>query len=132
MMIVKTRLLPPGACAFTFWPIIFVHPDVAEVPRVLLHEGTHLEQQRRWVVPGLLGAIASVVAGVLLGHPWWVVTIISVVVGLPWYSLYLLALPIGYNPCRKKWETEAMLAEGRTLEEIAQALKRAPYYLWIG
>ncbi len=106
-MVIKTKILPPGACAFTFWPFVFVHPRASENPRVLLHEGKHLEQQRRWAIYGL---------GVGL---------------LVWYLLYLLALPVGWNPWRRKWETEALVAEGGNLHcDVAEILRRPPYYLW--
>lgn len=94
--------------AVTIWPFILVVPwlDGMELVRVLTHEGVHGLQQRRWFVRG---------CGVGL---------------LAWLALYLLALPVWWNPWRRKWETEAMLAEGRSLDEIARALRRRPYYLW--
>ena len=105
-MVVKTKILPRGAIAFTAWPWIFVHPDFANSASLILHEGVHYRQQQRWAIRGL---------GVGL---------------LFWFALYLLVLPVGWNPWRRKWETEAMLAEGRRSIEIDIALRRAPYYLW--
>lgn len=105
-MVIKTKLLPPGACAFTVWPFVFVHPLFAKNPSVAIHESVHLEQQRAWVIYGL---------GVGL---------------LVWFALYLFVLPVGWNFFRRKWETEAMLAEGRDPGEIRDTLRRAPYYLW--
>ena len=107
MIVVKTSFLPPGAVAFTFWPWVFVRPSAAGDATVLLHESVHLEQQRRWALWGL------VIPGLLA-----------------WYALYLLALPVGWNWWRARWERTAMKAEGRSHAEITATLRKAPYYLW--
>jgi uncharacterized membrane protein len=106
MVVVNTRLLPPGAIAFTFFPFVFVHPDAAPRESILTHEAVHYEQQRRWLIYGLG-------VGLLL-----------------WYLLYLLVLPVGWNPFRAKWEREAYLAQGRREAYIAKTLRGAPYWLW--
>jgi hypothetical protein len=103
-----------GACAITVFPIIFVDPGIRQaydrkVPlglAIIRHEKTHLAQQKRWLIWGLgVGLIA-----------WWLA--------------YLLFLPVGWNPFRRKWETEAMRAEGRQDAVINKILKEVPYYLW--
>lgn len=128
-MVIRTRIIPPGAAAFTVWPWIFVHPRYAGRPSLLLHESKHLEQQRRWFFPGLgVGIVAAFCLWVNC-FPLWLEVPIVIMASLPWYSLYLLALPAGWNPFRARWEREAMRAEGRSDKEITEALKRAPYYL---
>ena len=105
-MVVVTKILPPGSCAFAAYPFIFVHPGWKDNERTLLHEMAHYLRQRRWVICGLgIGLLA-------------------------WFALYLLFLPVGWNPFRRRWETEAMLTEGRSAPEISTSLREAPYYLW--
>jgi len=93
-----------GACAITVWPVVLVVgvPDAATVK----HEAVHLAQQRRWAIYGL---------GVGL---------------LVWHLLYLLALPVGWNPWRRRWETEAYRANGIGEDRIKAILRARPYYLW--
>lgn len=109
-MTIETKLmrLIPGAAALTVWPFVFVVPGLYPHQRARIdrHEAVHLEQHRRWFVYGLG-------VGLLL-----------------WFALYLFALPVGWNPWRRKWETEAMRKEGRLIGDINAALRKAPYYLW--
>jgi hypothetical protein len=107
--IIRTRIVDwLGASAVTVWPVVFVSPSItaAALPQVLKHENVHLAQQRRWLVYGL---------GVGL---------------LAWFALYLLALPVWRNPWRRRWETEAYLAQGFTPVEIDLILRSQPYWLW--
>lgn len=108
-MIIKTNIVHWfKACAITAYPFIFAS-NLLKGPvlkQILIHEMVHWTQQRRWFFWGL---------GVGL---------------LVWYLLYLLVLPVGWNPFRRKWETEAMRAAGVMGQEISWKLKRAPYYLW--
>jgi len=114
-MIVTFKLVKwVGASAITIFPFILVSPEIkADYDKggvlgvkTIKHEGVHIDQQKRWLIWGLgIGLLA-----------WWLV--------------YLLFLPVGWNPFRYRWEVAAMKAEGRTDEEIAKALKAAPYYLW--
>ena len=106
-MIVKTRILPPGAAAFAFWPFLFVHPDEVGRQGLLPHENEHLASQRLWALRGLI------IPGLLA-----------------WYFLYLCCLPVGWNWFRAREEHRAMRAEGRSEMEISEALRKAPYYLW--
>ena len=69
MIVVKTKILPPGAGAFTFWPFIFIHPDLASNPDTLTHELVHLEQQKRWAPVGLVTGPLGIIAAVCLGAP---------------------------------------------------------------
>ena len=100
-----------GAVAFTSWPFIFLTKDflgMSETDRrcVMQHEQIHIAQQQRWVVYGL---------GVGL---------------LVYHFLYMLCLPFYWNYWRRKWETEAYSqADGMSLEEINDMLRRAPYWL---
>lgn len=93
------------ATAITVWPVLLVAPGKIPVA-ILTHEGVHAKQQRRWFVWGL---------GVGL---------------LVWHLLYLLALPVGWNPWRAKWEREAYRANGFSDETISRMLRKPPYYLW--
>ena len=98
-----------GASAITFYPWIFIYPYLLPAQRVLIlrHEQVHLAQQRRWTLYGL---------GIGL---------------LMWHFLYLFCLPVGWNPWRRRWETEAYKkANGLKQEEIDAILCKAPYYLW--
>ena len=78
----------------------------AERQTIEKHEAVHYAQQRRWALWGV---------GVGL---------------LVWFALYLLALPVGWNPWRYRWEREAYRANGFTDEEIAAMMREPPYYLW--
>ena len=95
------------ASAITIWPFIFINSVFKDEPSLLVHELVHYKQQQRWAIYGLgIGLIA-------------------------WFLLYLLALPVGWNPFRKKWETEAyQKGQGYPVEVINNKLKQAPYYLW--
>lgn len=106
-MIVKTKLVRYfSAGAITVYPFIFIDPTLSEDVPILKHENVHIEQQKRWAIYGL---------GVGL---------------LAWFFCYELILPVGWNPFRRKWETEAYAAEGYTLDQINEWMKVAPYYLW--
>jgi hypothetical protein len=100
--------MPPGALAFTAYPVIFVSREVVSptwLGNLLLHERVHLGQQRRWALFGLgVGLLA-----------WWV--------------LYLAALPMWWNPLRRSAETEAYRAQGFTDAQINTWLTQAPYWL---
>jgi len=106
-MIVKTKsVIWFGASAITVYPFIFVHPALANDEAIMKHEQVHCEQQKRWATYGVgIGLLA-------------------------WFFLYSLCLPIGYNPFRRKWETEAyQKGQGYDLDTINEILKHAPYYL---
>lgn len=109
-MIVKTKIvLLVGAAAVTVWPFIFVAPGMESNKRLLAHEAVHIRQQRQWAIYG---------AGVGL---------------LAWLFLYLMVLPVGWNPFRRKWETEAMReADGLYDHQIVKKLAKRPYFLWWG
>lgn len=108
-MIVRAPVHLLGASAITVWPLILVSPRVVgevQLANLLHHERVHVEQQRRWALYGLG-------VGLLL-----------------WWALYLLALPVGINPWRQRWETEAYRAGGYPDPVIRSALRRSPYWLW--
>lgn len=106
-IVVTNKVLWFKAGAITVWPFIFVHPALVNSKLTMDHEKVHLEQQRRWAIYGLgVGLIA-------------------------WFLLYLLALPVGWNPFRRKWETEAYKTNPYLTDEmIKEVLKLPPYYLW--
>jgi hypothetical protein len=108
-MVIKTNIpLWFGAAAITIFPFILVMKNVPErsLVTLALHEGVHYAQQKRWFKYGLgVGLIA-------------------------WFILYLGVLPVGWNPFRKKWETEAFLAQGYSEDQITRILHEGPYYLW--
>jgi hypothetical protein len=97
-----------NATAMTVWPFVFISPKVGDGPMLrmaLVHEDVHYHQQGQWLVYGL---------GVGL---------------LVWFFLYLFCLPMYWNYWRRKWETEAMEAQGLSAREIAWKLTQPPYYL---
>ena len=107
MKVVKTKLVRYiQTNALTIFPFTFVDPVYADDLALLKHEGVHQKQQKPWAIYGL---------GVGL---------------LAWFFLYELVLPVGWNPWRRKWETEAYIAQGVDLETINNMMKQAPYYLW--
>lgn len=132
MLVLRTRLPTLiGAGAITCWPIMLVRPEQAEHPATLMHEGVHAEQQKPWVVLGLLAVVVAL-GGFYLGagelNNWcWLAAPFPFL----WHILYLLCLPFGWNPWRRKWETEAYRAEGMSQYEIDYRLERAPYWLWV-
>ena len=91
--------------AITIFPFGIFIAIGYNTPRVRRHEGVHWYQQRLWALRGL---------GIGL---------------LVWFLLYLLLLPALWNPFRRKWETEAFVAEGVSLVEINKILRRWPYLL---
>jgi hypothetical protein len=108
-MIIYTNLLPPGAVAFTAYPFIFIKKRFKGNKNILNdllpHEMVHYERQKKWFIYGLgIGLIL-------------------------WFILYLFVLPFYWNPFRRKWETEAFMADGYTLEKIDEILSKPPYYL---
>ena len=109
-MIIWTKYVAKfNAAAITVFPFILMHPETAKDPlyyeALLTHENVHMAQQKRWAIWGLgLGLIL-------------------------YFLLYLLVLPKGWNYFRRKWETEAFLASGHSLETIEDILTQAPYYL---
>lgn len=109
-MILRAPVHLLGASAVTVWPVILVSPLVEDrvLPALLTHEGVHLAQQRRWALYGFG-------VGLLL-----------------WWALYLLALPYGWNPWRRRWEVEAFRAEGISDDEIERVLRGRPYFLTLG
>lgn len=104
-MVVKLPFNMFWCGAFTCYPWIFVSKDV-EPMRLLLHETVHINQQGAWFKKA------------------WVFGLLA------WWFLYMLVLPVGWNPWRKQWETEAFLAEGFKPERIKEILKGMPYWLW--
>lgn len=107
MILIETKLVRLArAYAITVFPFIFIDPDTKNKELVLTHELIHYFQQKRWAIYGLG-------MGLLI-----------------WFILYLLVLPVGWNPFRRKWETEAFKAEHFSLDFINQILKKPPYYLW--
>jgi hypothetical protein len=108
MIVVKTKLVRwVGAAAMTFYPFVFIDPIWVSWPSILAHEAIHIRQQRSWAIYGLgIGLLA-------------------------WYLLYLLALPVGWNPFRYKWEYEAYKEGSKYSDEtIKKIMKQRPYYLW--
>jgi hypothetical protein len=93
----------------TAYPFIILDPKLLDQmawhDSVLEHEKVHLAQQRRWFIYGL---------GVGL---------------LVWAALYWLALPVWWNPWRRRWETEAFRKQGLTDSRIREILAKRPYYL---
>jgi len=97
--------------AITVWPFIFIKVGLPpwRLALLIVHEKKHYDQQWRWIKWGLI-----------IGQP------IAIVL---WYYFYLFALPVWWNPWRRRWETEAFAAEGWSPEEIAARLHRWPYML---
>lgn len=91
---------------FTFCPIVLLHPDAPD--RTVAHEDVHIRQQARWWSwAGPIGVLA-------------------------WGIIYVLALPVGWNPHRRRTETEAF-RDGSGIQDpdrIHEILKHAPYWLW--
>jgi hypothetical protein len=109
VIVVRTKAVRLArAGAITVWPLLLVDPEIELTEARVAHEGTHGEQQRRWFIYGL---------GVGL---------------IVWWLLYLLALPVGWNWWRARWEREAYRAEGRSDDAIDEVLREPPYYLWWG
>ena len=105
MRIVETKALEwLGIVGITIFPWIFIQPRFSHL---IPHESVHWEQQRRWFIYGLG-------VGLIL-----------------YFVLYLFVLPVGWNPLRRKGETEAYRADGLSDEEISLILKRWPYMLWL-
>lgn len=106
-MIVRTNIIKLiGAAGVTIFPFIFINPAY-ESQKLLDHELIHFNQQKRWALYGL---------GIGL---------------LVWFFLYLCILPIGWNPFRYKWESEAYrTANFLSNKEIKQKLQARPYFLW--
>ena len=102
--------LPKGwATAFTAYPFgVFIQPGLDSVTeaRVLKHESVHWVQQYNWFKAA------------------WYFGLFA------WYFAYLFLLPLLWNPFRRKWETEAYLAEGMNAKQIDLILSERPYYLW--
>lgn len=122
------------AAAITVFPFVFVHPELggAALQRVVKHEKVHMRQQAPWSIAGLaISVLAAVLnATVLHIHLGWL-TALYAVPPLSWFLLYLLALPVGWNPFRRRWEAQAMReADGLDEDEILRRLRRPPYYLW--
>lgn len=108
MKIIRTKYVRLfQAAAITAFPFIFIDPDCFTYEITLKHEKIHYNQQKKWAIYGL---------GVGL---------------LAWFLLYLLVLPVGWNPFRRKWETEAFRsAEKYSTSWINKILREPPYYLW--
>lgn len=130
------------ASAITICPIILVDPDLhgAARKRTLVHEWVHWRQQ---LLFGAVGALGGAVVWLALSWPPQPEMALTVGLGaiegwvagqLLWRWLYLvgvpLGLPIGWNPWRMHWETEAFRAQGLDDTEIRQILRGPPYYLW--
>lgn len=49
-MIVSTRLIPKGFCAFSLWPFIFVQPQHRSDLSLIEHELIHYREQA-WITP---------------------------------------------------------------------------------
>jgi hypothetical protein len=103
-LVVRLRWLPPAIGGAAVWPLVILGPRSGD--EALEHELVHIRQQERWLVRGLG-------------------------VGLPlWFFLYLFALPVGWNPWRRRWEAEAYRRDGRSEAEIERILSGPPYRLW--
>ena len=118
MIILLSFNLPFGVTGVTIFPWIFISRFVhfsgsspatwnaLEYAAVLRHETCHYEQIKKWY------------------DCLWVLGIIA------WWACYLLLLPIGWNPWRRKWEREAYAAgQNLTAEETDVVLRNAPYWL---
>ena len=92
-----------GFVGFTIYPYIF---NVNLGEKDLKHEKIHLEQQRKWYQTGWYFGVAL------------------------WLGLYLLALPIGYNPFRWKWEYEAYSKGQEYKDTIIKKILKNSYLLW--
>lgn len=104
----KLTWLPFRVNAVTIYPYaLFNREEWSQVPdRHYRHEVAHLDQvEAYWRKAHFLGWLA-------------------------WYFLYLLVLPIGWNPFRRRWETEAFKTEDYSDERIKDVLKRR-YFLWL-
>lgn len=106
MRIIKTRFLPPGAFAFTVYPIGVFSRTGRLSGSMLIHEAVHWKHQRQWCLYGLG-------VGLLL-----------------WFLLYLVVLPVGWNPLRAWTERAAFRMQGCPDSVISDILKQPPYYLW--
>lgn len=127
------RLL--NASAFTVCPVIFLDPACRN-RMILEHERVHLRQQFLF---GIVGAMLGMLIWIALGWPLQPMSFVLVALGLVegwvcgqllWRGLYLLALPVGWNPFRYRWEMEAYRTEVLDDVHIKRILKQAPYYLW--
>jgi len=104
--------LPLGIAALTVHDRVLVSWSTwrswtaEEMAALLLHEGKHVEQIARWHA-----------------RAWWLGDV-------AWWLVYLFCLPAGWNPCRRRWETEAYVAEGFTADEARDILRGAPHWLW--
>ena len=106
MRFIETDIMPPGADAWTVYPLgCFVRPG-ARCYSLEVHEGVHWRHQRAWCIYGLG-------VGLLL-----------------WFLLYLLFLPVGWNPLREFTERRAFRMQGCSDRYINGILKNPPYYLW--
>ena len=104
---------PGTTLGVTVWPFIFLAQRTQEMPSARLtllaaHESVHFRQQAAFAKWGL-----------------WLPGL------LVWGALYLLCLPVGWNPFRRRWEMEAYTLGSRLdPAEARWMLRRAPYFLW--
>jgi hypothetical protein len=85
---------------FTLYPYILYMEE-----GVLPHEMIHIKQQEAfWKKAGPLGLLA-------------------------WLALYFLVLPVGWNPFRRKWETEAYKKGSKYSPEMIEYILRKSYFL---
>lgn len=140
-MIIFVPWLPWNASAITFWPWIFVHRDLEDLPAaracILTHERVHYESQARWAYWGATPGLSAV----FLWHMYWpdvmpvagwaACFVLSAAAGLlSWHLLYLAALPVGWNPFRWAQESAALKAQNVSDWRIREILRGAPYFLW--
>lgn len=86
---------------FTLYPFIFYF-DVGVIP----HEKVHIRQQMPyWKKAGPLGLLA-------------------------WLALYFLVLPVGWNPFRRKWETQAYKKGSKYSDEVIEYILKKSYFLY--
>ena len=133
-MVILTRVLPPGAGAFTVAPFTFSRSPLT--PGGLVHEGEHMRSQVRW---GIIGAALGMLVWIVMGWPLQPATFLLALQGIvegwviaqfAWRFCYLCLLPVWKNWFRERWERAAYRAEGLLDSDITKILRRKPYYLW--
>jgi len=128
-----------GAGAVTVGPVVFIDPRIQGTSRrrIVMHEGVHVRQQMRWAT-ALAVLSGAAFAAMSWGAPvqqmaaagaWGALE--GAFLGLfLWRAVYLLALPVGWNPWRWKWEAEAYRKTGVSEKRIRGILRGPLYKLW--